>query len=33
MPYLRGMLTAMKVCKRKDALGYGEAALALLPKG
>ena len=31
MPHLRGMLAAMHGHSRKDALDYGEAALALLP--
>ena len=30
MPYLRGMLEAMGVRNRQDALDYGEAALGLL---
>jgi hypothetical protein len=33
MPYLRGMLTAMRGRSRQDALDYGEAAFALLPEG
>lgn len=32
MPYLLGMLAAMDGHNRKDALEYGEAAWALLPK-
>src|ERR1700678_2431959 len=33
MPHLRGMLVAMHVRNRQEALDYGEAALSLLPTG
>jgi hypothetical protein len=33
MPHMRGMLAAMHVRSRQDALEYGEAALSLLPEG
>ncbi len=33
MPYLRGMLASMFGHNRRDALEYGETALAFLPEG